>query len=147
MSHRWRGNTPWWRDRLHFGDELAGGEVTRNPDSYHDIDITATNDRTLWSTFLSIVDNDSKVFLKLFIDLNDTLKEKKMLVKKSYWGKTLQEIGHVPIIYSPYIWGSFNLAKSWILIGRISPNLFLSWGCEIPLKAAVLLWQCSEPWI
>lgn len=71
-----------WRDRLHFGDELAGGEVTRNPDSYHDIDITATNDRTLWSTFLSIVDNDCKIFLKLFIDLNDTLKEKKNACQK-----------------------------------------------------------------
>lgn len=82
MSHRWRGNTPWWRDRLHFGDELASGEVTRNPDSYHDIDITATNDRTLWSTFLSIVDNDCKVFLNIIHWFKRHIKRKKNACQK-----------------------------------------------------------------
>lgn len=96
MSHRWRGNTPWWRDRLHFGDELAGSEVTRNPDSYHDIEITATNDRTLRSTFLSIIDNDCKIFLKLFIDLNDTLKEKKCLSKKVIEVKHFKKLNTFP---------------------------------------------------
>lgn len=70
----------WWRDWLYFGDEFVGGEVIRNFDLYYDIDIIVINDRILWSIFFLIVDNDCKIFLKLFIDLNDILKEKKNVV-------------------------------------------------------------------